>query len=174
MKKLSLNLRVASLLAVFVFFPITSIISAVPIHAQNLVCRIFPFLNAVTSFGISSICGNLDGTQAATQTYGLIQLVLNLIFIGIIIVSIYIIIKAAVKYIQSEGDDKKIQEAQKAIKSVFIGIAALFIGIIGIILVLAFFNATGAVNNANPLPNNDLLRIFFGGNGATPTPSFNG
>lgn len=81
--------------------------------------------------------------QIATNTVrGWVNLGITLLFIGIILIAVFIIVQAAIKYIQSQGDEGKIAEAQKAIKSVFIGIALLFVGIIGIVLVLAFFSAT--------------------------------
>jgi heme/copper-type cytochrome/quinol oxidase subunit 2 len=113
----------------------------------TLICRIFPFLDNV--IGGQELCGSADQTQSTAETVeGYIQLALSLIFIAIVIIAIYIIIKAAIKYIRSEGDEDKIQDAQKAIKSVFVGIAALFVGIIGLVLVLAFFQATGAIDDA--------------------------
>lgn len=53
---------------------------------------------------------------------------------------VYAII-AAFKYIQSQGDPGQIEEAQKAIKAIFYGIAAMFLGIVGIALVFVFFVA---------------------------------
>lgn len=97
---------------------------------------------------IGPICNALginqeDPGQIATTTLrGWVNLGITLLFIAIILIAIFIIVQAAVKYIQSQGDEGKIAEAQKAIKSVFIGIALLFVGIIGIVLVLAFFSAT--------------------------------
>lgn len=112
----------------------------------SIICKIFPFLETL-GFGGSGICGGVAdaGAQAGTTVAGLIQLVISLIFIAIIGISIYVVIKSALKYIRSEGDETKIQESQKAIKSVFLGIAALFVGVIGIVIVLAIFNVT---NNA--------------------------
>src|SRR5690606_26169469 len=112
----------------------------------NLICRIFPFLAKAEAFNINAICGNVDSTEVGNSIQSTITLITTLIFIVIILFAVFIIIKAAVKYIRSEGDDTKIQEAQKAIKSVFVGIAALFIGVIGIIIVLAFFNVGDAID----------------------------
>jgi uncharacterized membrane protein YidH (DUF202 family) len=80
-----------------------------------------------------------------------IQQVVSLIFIGIIVISVFIIVQAGVKYIQSQGEEGKIAEAQKAIRSVFVGIAILFVGIIGLILVLAFFGGTGLLGSGNTI-----------------------
>src|SRR5690606_3018464 len=79
-----------------------------PVAAQSLLCDIFPFIDSVGFLGISQICNNAEvaGNIAVTGTARLIQLVLQLIFIGIIIISIYVIIKAAVQYIRSEGDEE--------------------------------------------------------------------
>ena len=150
------------LLALATFF-VSGLVTPFQAHAENLICKVFPFISSIQSFGIAGLCGTLSTTETANQISGYIKLALNLIFIGIIIIAIYIIIKAAIKYIRSEGDEGKIQESQKAIKSVFIGIAALFVGIIGIIIVLAFFNATGAVNQNTSTPNNFLNQLLGGG-----------
>lgn len=126
----------------FAMFVSVNVVVPQTVHAQNIICTIFPFLNGVAF--ASGVCGDTQnqGQAAVSAGAGLVRLGLQLVFVGIIVVAIYIIIRAALKYIRSEGDDSKIQEAQKAIKSVFVGIAALFIGIIGIVIVLAFFNAT--------------------------------
>jgi NADH:ubiquinone oxidoreductase subunit 6 (subunit J) len=71
------------------------------------------------------------------------QLVLSLVFVGIILLAVVIIIQNGIKYIQSQGNEGQIKDATKAIKSVFIGIGILFVGIAGIILVLAFFGGLG-------------------------------
>jgi uncharacterized membrane protein YidH (DUF202 family) len=130
----------------------------------NLICRIFPFLDNL-GFVNSTLCGEGDGSETAATVADYVQLALSLIFVAIVIIAIYIIIKAAIKYIRSEGDEDKIQEAQKAIKSVFVGIAALFVGIIGLVLVLAFFQATGAIDDPNAEGNqinNPVLNPFLG------------
>ncbi|MEP7103843.1 MAG: hypothetical protein ABI721_04000 [Candidatus Dojkabacteria bacterium] len=150
MKDISKKIFAISTL-VFSLFSLNNILFAMPVHAQNLICTIFPFIQNL-GFGAGTLCGDqVDGSVAVGAGVSLVRLALQLIFIGIIVVSIYIIIRAAIKYIRSEGDDTKIQEAQKAIKSVFIGIAALFIGIIGIVIILAFFNASvgGDLNEIN-------------------------
>lgn len=122
-----------------------------PVAAQdgNLICRIFPFIGQIQTFGISQLCkdANVAGQTATSSVVALVKLGLQLIFVGIIVISIYVIIKAAVQYIRSEGDEDKVKQSQKAIKTVFVGIAALFIGIIGIIIVLAFFQAGGALDD---------------------------
>ncbi len=145
-------------------FMVSGVVYPLKVHADNLICTVFPFIKSIGSFGINGLCGGLSQTETASQISNYVKLGLNLIFIGIIIISIYIIIKAALKYIRSEGDETKIQESQKAIKSVFIGIAALFVGVIGIIIVLAFFNATNVVNqNQNGTGNNFIDTILNGG-----------
>ena len=57
----------------------------------------------------------------------------------LILVAVVYALLAAFKYIQSQGDPGKIEEAQKAIKAIFYGIAAMMIGIVGIVLVFVFF-----------------------------------
>ena len=121
-----------------------------PLNANSVsVCTLFPFLDSIKLFNIGpTLCGQSSsaGEEIANATANTIQLVLQLIFVAIIGIAVFVIIKAAIKYIRSEGDETKVKDAQSAIKTVFIGVAALFVGIIGIVLVLAFFQASGAVS----------------------------
>lgn len=150
------KLFVIPMIAVLAMFSL-AFMSPVAVHAQdanaNLLCKTFPFLAGIGIFGINdALCGTGDTSdvalETATATISLFQLVTSLIFIAIIIIAVYVIVKAAIKYIRSEGDESKVQEAQKAIKTVFIGIAALFIGILGVVLVLAFFQVAGPTAGA--------------------------
>ncbi len=142
--------------------PLVSPLLTVQAQSRNLICTVFPFINSVGAFGISSLCGDVNATSTSDTIKSTFNLIVSLIFVAIIIFSIYVIIRAAIKYIRSEGDPAKIEEAQKAIKSVFIGIAALFVGLIGIIIIIAFFGAGGALttnqvnNQVNPLLNSIL------------------
>ncbi|MEO6728961.1 MAG: hypothetical protein ABIM99_03500 [Candidatus Dojkabacteria bacterium] len=152
--KLSLKKTLSVAVLAISLFGFNNLIFAPQVNAQetNLICNIFPFIKNL-GFGAGSLCGDVNGKPAVDAAVALVRLALQLVFVGIIVISIYIIIRAAVKYIRSEGDESKIQEAQKAIKSVFIGIAALFIGIIGIVIILAFFNVSGIGNDTNELNN---------------------
>jgi uncharacterized membrane protein YidH (DUF202 family) len=144
--------------AMVLFFAVTPFVApAASAQSLNLVCRVFPFLENVHAFGVSSICTGVDPKQPIDSARELIQFGLNLVFVGIIILAIFIIVKAAINYIRSEGDEDKIKSANKSIKAVFTGIIALFVGIIGIILVLAIFQATEAVNEETPDQVEDVL-----------------
>lgn len=118
---------------------------------SNLLCDIFPFLQDLTF--AKGLCGNVEaeGQGAVDAAVSLAGIAVSLIFVGIIAIAIFVIIKAAVKYIQSEGDESKVEEATKAIKNVFIGIGALIIGIIGLVIILALFSSGG-----NPLDTPDI------------------
>jgi hypothetical protein len=136
--------------------------------STNAICVIFPFLNSITIFDVNeALCGGgtTQGTaeQAADATLSIIRLATSFIFIAIIVIAVFIIIKAAIKYIRSEGDESKVQEAQKAIKTVFIGVAALFVGILGIVLVLAFFQVASPSDTTGLEQSNlpDFLVDFF-------------
>src|SRR5260221_1722720 len=96
---------------------------------NSIICVIFPFIKNIEAFGISTLCGGVSAQNAGTTIRSTFNLIVSLVFAAIIIFAIFIIIKSAITYIRSEGDETKIQQAQKAIKSVFIGIAALFVGL---------------------------------------------
>lgn len=137
----------------FAFSPFMPLVSKVSADEnQSLLCDVFPFINNIRTFNIYTVCGtpsaDLNKENLGTTAVNIARIAASFIFVGIIIVAVYIVIKAAVKYIRSEGDDKKIEEASKAIKSVFVGLIALFIGIIGLVLILVLFDALGAINDA--------------------------
>jgi len=151
------------MVAAFLFAaPIMSPLLTAQAQSRNLICTIFPFIQQVTAFGISSLCSGVTAEDTSNSIRSTFNLIVSLIFVAIIIFSIFVIIKAAIKYIRSEGDPAKIEEAQKAIKSVFVGIAALFVGLIGIIIIIAFFGAGDALQTndinetTNPLLNSIL------------------
>lgn len=158
------KLFVVPAIAMVAFFSL-SFLSPVQVSAQSLVCRVFPFIENIGLFGIgTNLCqgtAGQTGTDVANSAANTIQLLLSLIFVGIIIVAVYIIIKAAIKYIRSEGDESKVKEAQKAIKTVFVGVAALFVGILGIVLILAFFQVTGGTEDLSGANTGTFLDTFF-------------
>lgn len=135
----------------FIAAPIASV---QPVGAQNLICQIFPFLQGIRFTG--GLCGTGtggDASDAVTTIKDLVTFGVSLIFVGIIAIAIFVIIKAALKYIQSEGDETKVEEATKAIKNVFIGIGALIIGIIGLVIILAVAQGSSTVNPLQPADN---------------------
>ena len=105
------------------------------------------FAQANSSFlpqQISNIFGLLgqDGGLTATFITGRVRVGLIIALAGLILVAVVYALIAAFKYIQSQGDPGKIEEAQKAIKAIFFGVAAMMIGIVGIVLVFVFFSAS--------------------------------
>ncbi|GIW58876.1 MAG: hypothetical protein KatS3mg086_161 [Candidatus Dojkabacteria bacterium] len=124
------------------------------VSAQNrILCQIFPFLNKVV-YVSTGICGgdSSAGADAVKDLIDLAQFGLTLVFVGIIAIAVYVVIKASVEYIRSEGDEEKVKKARNAIKQVFAGLAALFIGLIGLVIILTIFNATGAAGGAVQTP----------------------
>lgn len=110
----------------------------------SILCTIFPFLDGIAF--AANLCGGDSGAASAVGLgITLVQTVLSLVFVGIIAVAVYTIIRAAIKYIRAEGDDSKVEEAQKSIKRVFIGIGALLVGIVGLAIVIAIFGASGGL-----------------------------
>ncbi len=82
-----------------------------------------------------------DGSGTASFISGRVRTGLYIALGLIILVAVVYALIAAFKYIQSQGDPGKIEEAQKAIKAIFMGIAAMLIGIVGVVLVFVFFGA---------------------------------
>ena len=82
-----------------------------------------------------------EGSGSAGFVQSRIQLGLVLALGAVVLVAVVYAIMAALKYIQSQGDAGKIEEAQKAIKAIFLGIGAMLVAIVGIVLVFVFFGA---------------------------------
>jgi fumarate reductase subunit D len=97
-----------------------------------------PLPDAITQLlgllGPSGIC-------ASEYITARVQFVLTLALGGIILVAVVYALMAAFKYVSSQGESGKMEDAQKSIKAIFIGIAAMIIAIVGIILVFAVFGA---------------------------------
>lgn len=83
-----------------------------------------------------------DGSGTAGFITGRVRTGLFIALGILILVAVVYALLAAFKYIQSQGDAGKIEDAQKAIKAIFMGIAAMMIGIVGIVLVFVFFSAS--------------------------------
>lgn len=135
---------------------------------ENLICQLLPFLNDITFANIDGVlCAADDGSTTINVIATLVQLGLSLIFVVIIAIAIFYIIKSAITYIQSEGNEEKVTEAQKAIKAVFIGIGALFVGILGLVLLITIFGANTALNTENDFDGDnpgDIIQQLTGGN----------
>lgn len=97
------------------------------VGAQSTLCDVFPCDRAA----------NPDITIG-----GVITLVTQLIFVGFIGFGVILIIKGAIKITRSEGDDAKVQEGAQAVKGAMIGLGMVLLGIIGLVVLTAVFNAT--------------------------------
>ena len=81
------------------------------------------------------------GVCAATYIESRVQFLLILALGIVVLVAVAYALLAAFKYIRSEGEAGKMEDAKKSITAIFIGIAAMLIAIIGIVLVFAIFGA---------------------------------
>lgn len=131
-------------------------VSAQPIApgaSVNICTFIAPICKAI--FGDAYTEGGPVPSGAGTSALGFItgraNTILSLVFIGIIILAVYIIVTSGIQYVRSKGDEKEIAAANKAIKSVFVGIGVLFVGVVGVILVLAFFGGLGLLDSTQTI-----------------------
>lgn len=125
MKKLKLSKILLGGL-VFLFGSVT-LVGAVNIFPPEIL-RLFGLL------GRGGIC-------ATDYINSRIQLVLFLVLGGLVLISVVYALIAAFKYIRSEGDPGEMEKAQKSIKAIFFGLAAMIIAIVGIVLVFVIFGA---------------------------------
>lgn len=78
------------------------------------------------------------------SVFSYIALGFSLFFIGLTIYWVFLIIRNAVKILQSEGDDGKIKDGTKAIQSIFIGIGIMF-GFFVVLFVVGSFFGMGSI-----------------------------
>jgi len=102
---------------------------AVSTHAQSL----------LPSF-LDDLINNWEGTSTTDKIRGFIRLALTLAFGVVILAAVAYSIMSAIKYIRSQGDAGKVEEANKAIKAIFQGVAMMFVGIIGVVIVFFIFD----------------------------------
>lgn len=114
-----------------------------------------PYASFITEFlgiGINNPIPSEGGAAGrADFIIGLIQNALTLLFVVIILAAIVYAALAGLKYIQSQGDSTKVEEAAGALKAVLFGVAAVFIGIIGVILVTSIFAESSSIDVRRPL-----------------------
>jgi succinate dehydrogenase/fumarate reductase cytochrome b subunit len=67
-----------------------------------------------------------------------------LLFTAVIIIAIVYSVLAGLKYIRSQGEADKVEEAQNALKAVFIGVITVFVGVIVVVIVSGIFSNQGA------------------------------
>lgn len=83
-----------------------------------------------------------EGTGTAAFITSRVRVALFIALGVVILVAVVYALISSFRYIQSQGDPGKIEEAQKAIKAIFFGIAAMMIAIVGVILVFVFFGTS--------------------------------
>ncbi len=103
-------------------------------------CSFFP----CDQFWKDDVTGGGSGALTRVQSY--IKYGFSIVFVGIVIYGIFLVIKAALKIIRSEGDSAKVEEGYNMFKGVWIGIGLIFVGILGIVIIIALFNAVSLTN----------------------------
>jgi hypothetical protein len=88
-------------------------------------------------FALLGVGGSGTGEFVSSR----LQMILLLGLGAIVLVAVVFSALSAFKYISSQGDPGKIEEAGKAVQAIFLGIAVLFVAIVGIVLVFVFFGA---------------------------------
>lgn len=108
------------------------------VNAQGL-CDFFPCDQTIDG---STNSGNVNSAFETWFRFGV-----GLIFTGFIAFGVFIIVKNATKIINSQGSEEKLSEGVSAIKTVFIGVIMLLVGIIGLLVLASLFGAGGIFNS---------------------------
>jgi succinate dehydrogenase hydrophobic anchor subunit len=89
----------------------------------------------------------IPGENPGDRVNLIIQLLSNSLILFLTLIIIVAIVYAALaglKYIRSQGEADKVEEAQNSIKYVFIGILTVFLGIIVVVLLTGIFVNPGS------------------------------
>lgn len=73
---------------------------------------------------------------------------LTLALVVVLILAVAYVIKAAINFIRAEGDEKKVGAAKAAMISVLKGIGAMFIAILGIVIINVLFVSNDSGNSS--------------------------
>lgn len=122
---------VAVLLVLFLIVTGTTVMAASTANTSFLPTQITDIFNLL---GPSGICAS---QYVTTRVRWAFFLVLG----GLVLVAVVYSILAAYKYVTSQGETGKIEEANKSIKAIFMGIAAMAVGIVGIVIVFTIIGA---------------------------------
>lgn len=82
-----------------------------------------------------------DGSGTGEFATSRIRTLMLLGFVILVLAAVIYLMFSVYKYLRSEGDQGQIEEAQKSIRSIVVGFAFFFIGMIGIVLIFTFFGA---------------------------------
>ncbi|MCA9379539.1 hypothetical protein KC640_03855, partial [Candidatus Dojkabacteria bacterium] len=64
---------------------------------------------------------------------------LTLVFIGVLLLWVYLVLRAALDVVRSQGDEGMIEGGKKRITNVLMSISILFVFLVGITLIASFF-----------------------------------
>lgn len=149
MKKLLSTLLVLSTFVAFATILMPISVSAGPTAPAKGSSVILP--NPIEDLNPTIVTDNKKGDTIAKAVTN----AMTIMFIVVFIVAVFYTFMAAIKYIRSEGNEQKVEEAKNAVKAVLFGVAAMFIAIIGILLINAFFGGNGGTGLGTAI--DDLL-----------------
>ncbi len=133
--------------AIFLFTFITLFVSFTPsVSAQDQDIEGTCFFN---SLGFPGLCpsaeiGNTLKSPGATIT-GIIINFINVFFFVVLLVGVVYTLKAALNYVRSEGDEKKVGQAKSSMKSILSGIALMFLSLIALLFISSFGGNNGSL-----------------------------
>lgn len=101
------------------------------------------------SLGFPGLCpsaeiGNTLKSPGATIT-GIIINFINVFFFVVLLVGVVYTLKAALNYVRSEGDEKKVGQPKSSMKSILSGIALMFLSLIALLFISSFGGNDGSL-----------------------------
>lgn len=94
--------------------------------------------------GFCSSTNDLGTSTSISKTIaGIFTSFVYLFIIIVLVVGVIYTVKAALTYVQAEGDEKKVGAARASMKSVLFGVATMFLALIGLVLLQTLFKGDG-------------------------------
>lgn len=90
----------------------------------------------------SGFSSNLCNSTNSNQIQSVIATAINFIFVGVTIIALLFLIWGGFKWITSQGDKAKVEEARQHIINALIGLVLVFLSYIILNIVLAFFGTS--------------------------------
>lgn len=150
---LEINMKKIILLITIVLLMFLSFFTPTYAGSEDLgLCDFFPCSESQQS-------PNLD-EDVNSAAENLFIFVTTFSFTGIILVGIYYILRGSVQIIWAQGDASAVEKGFSKIKGVYVGIIILFVGLIGLVVLIVFFDGGSIFTTSISDPNSNFNLPF--------------
>jgi len=151
MKKQITKIFTSIIASIFVLtFLITPVFAEVGDQAGNQVQQAATSGDCGWLGNLAGLCTNSEAIKSEISDCAIgetvsnvITAILNIFFFAVLAFAVYSTLRASIKYIRSEGNEKMVGEAKAAMRSILLGVGTMFICVIIILFLQGIFGANG-------------------------------